>query len=326
MRKIIMLAYPKAQMLDVVGPLEAFDIANRYLELSRHGAPDPYTVEIVAPSAGPVITSSGLKLIAERGLDDVAEPCDTLLVAGGFGHRAVESDAVLCGWVKRQSKRARRVGSVCSGALILAACSLLDGRHATTHWEMCETLARRYPKVKVDENVIFVRDGRIYSSAGVTAGMDLALALIEEDHGPRLALAVARQMVVFLKRPGGQAQFSGHLSAQYQDSARFQELQSWILDNLAADLRVEHLAERAAMSPRNFARLFRRDTGRTPGQFVAEARLDQARRLVEEGQLSLAGVARRCGYGHPEGLRRAFAKTLKVSPQAYRARFCTDGP
>jgi transcriptional regulator GlxA family with amidase domain len=219
----------------------------------------------------------------------------------------------------------RRLGSVCTGAFILAAAGLLDGRRATTHWRYCAELAATYPAIIVEPDALHIRDGAVTTSAGVTAGMDLALALLEEDCGRRLALATAREIVAFLKRPGGQSQFSTHLEAQAADLP-VRGLQEWILSSLAQDLSVEALAARTAMSPRHFARVFARETGTTPAKFVERARIEAARRVLESSALSLDVVAERCGFGHQETMRRVFQRHLKVAPQAYRRRFRAPAP
>jgi transcriptional regulator GlxA family with amidase domain len=234
----------------------------------------------------------------------------------------VRNDAALIARLRRVAARPRRLGSVCTGAFLLAATGLLDGRRATTHWAFCEQLAAEHPRIEVDPDPIFVRDGNVYTSAGVTSGMDLALALVEEDHGRELALAVARWLVLFLKRPGGQSQFSAQLSAQLASRAPLQELQAWIVENVGEDLSVAALAARAGMSPRNFARVFTREVGVTPARFVETARVEAARRQLEEnGGQGVDGVAFTCGFGSAETLRRAFLRTLRVSPRDYRSRF-----
>ena len=232
-----------------------------------------------------------------------------------------ENDAGLIRWIRSAARRSRRVTSVCSGAFLLARAGLLEGRTCTTHWASTAELARRHPELTVDPNPIFVRDGNVWTSAGVTSGMDLSLALVEEDLGRETAVEIARWLVLFLQRPGGQAQFSTHLSAQLAERRPLRELQSWIADNLDADLRVEALAERAAMSPRNFARFFRRETGMTPAAYVEELRVERARQLLEESTDPVELVSARCGFGTPETMRRAFSRRVGVAPAAYRARF-----
>lgn len=318
-RRIAVVAFPDVQVLDVVGPLEVFAIASRVLEL--RGQLTPYAVEVVATRAGALAASSGIGLVAARSLEQVRGGVDTLLVAGGQGTQAAMEDAVLIAALLRLAPRVRRLGSVCSGAFLLAEAGLLDGRRATTHWQWCEALRARFPRVRVDPDPIFVRDGNVYTSAGVTAGMDLALALVEEDHGRALALEVARQMVLFLRRPGGQSQFSAALAAQAADREPLRDLQAWIAEDPGRDCSVPTLARRVAMSPRNFARVFAREVGATPGQFVERVRVEAARRRLEESTDGVDHIAARCGFGTSETMRRAFLRTLRVPPSAYRSRF-----
>ena len=280
-----------------------------------------YTVELLARQAGPLATSSGLGLVAARGLARVRGGIDTLLVAGGTGTRAALDDRVLRQWLRRMAPRVRRLGSVFSGAFVLAGAGLLDGRRATTHWAWCTELARRFPTVTVESDPIFVRDGNVYTSAGVTAGMDLALALVEEDWGRQIALQVARNLVLFLRRPGGQSQFSAQLAAQAADREPLRDLQAWIADHPDADLSVPALARRVAMSPRNFARVFARQVGMTPARFVEAARVEAARRRLEESAHGVDAIAATCGFGTSESMRRAFLRTVRVPPSAYRSRF-----
>jgi transcriptional regulator GlxA family with amidase domain len=310
-RRIVLVAFDGVQTLDVVGPAEVFWVADRV-------ADSGYAIDVVAPGGGELTTTSGLRLRAER-LPRRARNVDTLIVAGGLGVPAVDVDLV--DWIADASRRARRVASVCTGAFLLARAGLLDGRRATTHWAACDELARRYPAVTVERDPIFVRDGEVWTSAGVTAGMDLALALVEDDVGHRAALEVARWLVLFAKRPGGQAQFSSALAAQVADRKAIRDLQGWIGDHLAANLTVERLAERAGMSTRSFARAFRRETGTTPAAYVEAVRLERAQLLLETTATPVDELARRCGFGTPETLRRAFARRLGVSPSDYRSRF-----
>ncbi len=320
-RRIVLVAFENAQILDVTGPLEIFSGASRKLAAERPSEPPPYAIEIAALRRGPLRCSSGLRVVADRSLAEVRGAVDTLLVAGGMGVEAALGDVRYSSAIRRIAARARRVASVCTGAFLLAEAGLLDGRQATTHWEVCDRLASRYPRVRVDPNPIFVRDGSVYSSAGVTAGMDLALALVEEDLGREIALHVARQMVLFLRRPGGQSQFSAQLAMQQADREPVRDLQTWIADHPDADLSVDRLASRAAMSPRNFARVFRREIGATPGRFVERVRVEAARRRLEESSHGVDAIATQCGFGTAESMRRAFLRTLRVSPSAYRSRF-----
>jgi transcriptional regulator GlxA family with amidase domain len=321
---VAMVAFSDAQILDVVGPLEVFSRAARLLSDEGRRGPPPYTVEILARSRGTVVTSSGIGLVAHRSFRQVQGRIHTLFVAGGRGVEAALHDDGLIRWLRRMSKRVDRLASVCTGAFILAEAGLLDGKRAATHWRSCSRLAERYPEVTVDADPIFVREERIYTSAGVTAGMDLALALVEEDHGPRVAREVARELVLFLKRPGGQSQFSAQLQTQIADRAPLADLQSWMADHLDADLSVCALARRAAMSPRNFARVFARSAGVTPARYVEQLRVEGARRRLEESRSTVDEVAAQCGFGTRESMRRSFQHTLKVSPTAYRSRFANE--
>jgi len=312
-RRIVSVAFPDVQSLDVAGPAEVFAAAS-----------DDYRVEVVAPVPGVVRASSGLALWADRALADVRGPLDTLVVAGGEGTPGVLADADVLAAVRRLAPRCTRVASVCSGAFVLAAAGLLDGRRATTHWGWCDVLAEAFPAVTVEPDRIFIRDGNVWTSAGVTAGIDLALAMVEEDVGREVALGVARRLVVFLKRPGGQSQFSAQLSGQLADRPPLGDLQAWIADHLHEDLAIERLAERAAMSVRNFSRTFAREAGVTPARFVERARVDAARRLLEESSASVDDIAARCGFGTAETMRRTFLRSLRVPPTDYRRRFRLD--
>ncbi len=316
-----MVAFPDAQIIDITGPLEVFGLAARLLTEERGWRIPAYTVEIAATKAGTLATSSGIRLIADRSIADVRGPIDTLLVAGGRGTPAALRDRALIGWLRDSVDRTRRLCSVCTGAFILAEAGLLDGLSATTHWRQCERLATRYPAVSVETDPIFVRAGKIFTSAGVTAGIDLALVLLEEDHGRDVALAVARELVMFLRRPGGQSQFSVQLRAQIADREPIRKLQRWMADHLGADLSVEALARRAAMSPRNFARVFTREVGVTPGKFVETSRVEAARRRLEESAEGVDSIASECGFGTRESMRRAFLRTIHVPPSGYRSRF-----
>lgn len=320
-RRVAVLGYPGLEPLDAVGPLDIFascnyDFAGGFLNRQV------YETMFVAPEAGPVPGFFGLALHAERSVFDV-DPAgiDTLIVAGGPGVAQAREDAALVDWLRRAHGRVRRLCSVCSGAFLLAEAGLLDGRRAVTHWRWCDTLQSEFPKVRVEPDPIWIRDGDIFTSAGVTAGMDLALALVEEDCGRRIAMAVARAKVMFLKRPGGQAQFSEHLQTQSADAPTFADLRHWIVANPKANLTVPALAERAALSPRHFARLFLAETGQTPARFVEEVRLDAARRRLEEGAEGVERIAFDCGFGNAERMRRSFLRRLGISPNDYRRRF-----
>ncbi|HKV38553.1 MAG TPA: GlxA family transcriptional regulator [Blastocatellia bacterium] len=321
-----MAGYPDAEILDIAGPIEVFSVADRFLRDKTGNTTPIYTTEIVALQAGTFTTSSGIRLIADRTIHDVRGTVDTLIVAGGVGTRQAMFDAKLISWLKDMAPRVRRLCSVCSGAFILAEAGLLDGRAATTHWRWCDTLSARYPAISVKSDPIFVQDGNVYTSAGVTAGIDLALAMVEDDHGRNLALAVARGLVLFLKRPGGQSQFSVQLTSQMAGREPIRELQVWVADHPDANLSVETLAERVAMSPRNFARVFRRETGMTPGTFVEISRVESARRRLEESAAGVDAIASECGFGTRESMRRAFLRVLGVPPSSYRERFRSAAP
>jgi len=314
MRRVVILAFPGLQTLDVHGPAEVFSTAT----ILNRG--DGYAVEVVAQDPGPLRTSS-VALHPDGVIADCRGRIDTLLVPGGTGVVAACEDEALVGWLRAAAGRSRRVASVCTGSFLLARAGLLDGRRATTHWSGCTELARRHPEVEVDPDPIFVRDGHVITSAGVTAGMDLALALVEEDLGREIALEVARWLVLFVKRPGGQAQFSSQLAAQMAEREPLRELQAWIPDHLTDDLSVPALASRACMSERNFARAFRAETGMTPAAYVESARVESARIALETGGLPVEAVARRSGFGTVETLRRAFRRRLGISPGSYRERF-----
>jgi transcriptional regulator GlxA family with amidase domain len=318
--KVVMLGYENAQILDITGPLEVFSRSARWLRDKGISSGVAYTVELVAANPGPVRTSSGLCLMAERSYRNVTR-ADTLLVAGGIGCHSVMDDPGILRWIRRIAPRIRRLGSVCTGALVLARAGLLDDKSATTHWDYVEALCRISRSIRVQPDAIYVRDGNLYTSAGVTAGIDMALAMVESDWGQRVALAVAQELVMFLKRPGGQSQFSSHLAAQFSEDDKLRELQLWILDHLDHDLSVATLAERAAMSERNFARRFRAGVGVSAAHFVARSRLEAARRKLEENNLRIAQIARLCGFGTEETMRRTFVTELGVSPSDYRERF-----
>jgi transcriptional regulator GlxA family with amidase domain len=314
-----MLGFPQAQVLDITGPLEVFSRTARWLADHRGARAPAYVTELVAARAGPVTMSNGLQLVAARRYADVCD-ADTLLVAGGIGWEAAARDRAMLGWLAAQSRRVERLGSICNGAMLLAAAGLLDGRPATTHWAYLDRLAALAPKARVDRDALYVRAGNVYTSAGVTAGMDLALALVEQDHGKAVALAVAQELVLFLKRPGGQSQFSRHLEAQKRDDL-FGELELWMLENPRADLSVEGLARRMSMSPRHFARQFRSRLGASPGAYVRRLRIEQARRRIEDGASRLKQVARDCGFADEQSLRRSFQELVGITPAEYRARF-----
>lgn len=315
-RVIEMVAFDAVQLLDVTGPLQVFATANDMA--AKAGDPRPYAVGIVARQTPSVMSSAGIALMTDE-LPRPGAPIDTLIVAGGPGAERAQDEALVA-WLAARAATARRTASVCTGAYLLAAAGLLDGRRAATHWSFCEDLAKRFPKVQVEADPIFVRDGPIWTSAGVTSGIDLALALLEDDLGREKALAVARYLVMFLKRPGGQAQFSAALTLQAADTP-FGGLHDWIHANLAADLSLSRLAAQAGMSERSFGRRYAEATGLTPARAIERLRVEAARRLLSDGKAPIKSIARKCGFGTEETMRRSFLRLLATSPQDYRARF-----
>jgi transcriptional regulator GlxA family with amidase domain len=311
---------PTSEGIDVVGTLDILFLANSALRSSGARGPG-YAAEVVTGRPGPISAWAGLSLVARRPYKDVRGRIDTLILGATDDPNTLTRDARLVAWVRRTAPRVRRIAALCTGAFLLAEAGLLDGRRATTHWTACGEPARRYPRVTVDPEPIFVHDRNIYTSAGSTASLDLALALVEEDFGRRVALAVATSLVLFLKRPGGQAQFSAQLSTQLAERQPLRDLQAWIIEHPGDDLSVPALARRAAMSPRNFFRLFTQQIGVTPARFVQHARVEAARRMLEETRRSAEEIAARCGFGSAETMRGGFQRVLGLSPQAYRARF-----
>jgi transcriptional regulator GlxA family with amidase domain len=319
-RQVAILLYPGVQSLDVTGPLEVFTAAAQLV--SRGARPERgYEVRTFSRDGMPLRTSSGLTITPDASLSDAPAGIDTLIVPGGPGSREAARDEALLEWVSATASRARRTAGVCTGAFLLAAAGLLAGRRATTHWASAQELARRHPDVEVNPEPIFLRDGRIWTSAGVTAGMDLALALVEEDLDRGAALQIARHLVLFLRRPGNQSQFSATLAAQEPGREPLREVQRFVLEHVAAEHSVEAMAARANMSPRHFARAFRAETGVTPARYVERVRLEASRRRLEDSAEPIAAVASECGFGTPETMRRVFLRALEVGPAEYRRRF-----
>lgn len=306
-RSLGMVIFPDFQLLDAAGPISAFEVAEAY-------APGSYVQKIMAVTPGEVVSSAGARMIAEP-LSD--QTFDTILIAGGEGTRPAALDRTLISWVQRQSAAARRTASICSGAYVLAQAGLLDGKRATTHWVRSVDFARRYPKVKVEADRIYIRDGAIWTSAGITAGIDMSLALIAEDLGEDIARSVAQQLVVYHRRPGGQSQFSA-LIEMGGPEGRFATLLDWMRRHISQSLTVDRLADQAAMSPRNFARAFTAETGMTPAKAVERLRLEVARERVEGSTESMDQVARNSGFGDTERMRRAFVRAYGQAPQALR--------
>jgi len=319
-RQIAILAYPGVQSLDVTGPLEVFAGARELIEADGRRERG-YEISILSRDGTPLRTSSGLTIEPHASLAEAPTQIDTLIVAGGHGCREAMADRVLVEWIAEVAAGARRTVSVCTGAFLLARAGLLDGRRATTHWAAAAELARLHPAVQVDPEPIFLRDGPVWTSAGVTAGMDLALALVEEDLDRDAALTIARHLVLFLRRPGNQSQFSATLAAQQPRREPLREAQRYMVENLAGELSIEALAARAHMSPRHFARAFRAETGVTPARYVERVRLEAARRRLEDTAEPIAAVAAACGFGAGETMRRVFLRTLEVGPAEYRRRF-----
>jgi transcriptional regulator GlxA family with amidase domain len=323
-RRVAILAFPGVQSLDLTGPLEVFDIASRLIAATRPGK-RTYKVQVISPDGAPLQTSSGLQIVPHAALLDDLSGLDTLVVAGGTGTRAAARDRALIEWIARAASRARRTASVCTGAFLLARAGLLDGRRATTHWSAAQRLAALHPDVHVDAEPIYLRDGNVWTSAGVTAGMDLALALVEEDLDREAALTIARHLVLFLRRPGNQSQFSATLAAQEPGRDTLREAQRLVIEQPAGEHTVEAMAARAHMSPRHFARAFRAETGITPARYVERVRLEASRRLLEDTSDPIAAIARACGFGTPETMRRSFLRALEVGPAEYRRRFRSLG-
>ena len=327
-RLVAVLAFEGAQLLDVAGPVQAFASAN---EIAQETGGAPYRMVVVSRRGGPVTTTSGLPLVTQPMARAIGKSqIDTLIVPGGAGIHDTLRDGPTVAWVRRQALSVRRIASVCTGAFLLAEAGLLTGRRATTHWKSHARLAQQYPDVEVDPDPIYIRDGRIWTSAGITAGIDLSLALIQEDLGRKVAMQVARHLVVFLNRPGGQSQFSAPLQAQTAAAAaaatgnapnRFAPLHDWIAENVAGDLRVERLAEQAGMSPRTFARVYTAKIGVTPARMVEKIRIEAVRRNLEESDMPIKQIAARCGFGQEERLRRAFGRQVGTTPAEYRRRF-----
>jgi len=321
-RRIVFVAGPGVEILDLVGPLQVFARASEMHAMENSASPPIYSVEVVTVSSRrSLVANCGLRITADKTFREVRGKIDTLLVAGGDAIEQNETKPEAVRWLKRISPQIRRIGSVCTGAMLLARAGLLDGRRATTHWNWCQALIKHAPRTDVDPHPIFVRDDNVYTSAGVTAGMDLALALVEEDHGSRLALQVARNLVLYLRRPGGQSQFSAALSLQLTDRKPLRELEAWVLDNLYKPLTVPVLAQRVAMSPRNFARVFAKEMKTTPAKFVERLRVEAARRRLEESHNSMEMIADECGFGNINSMRNVFQRTLKIAPGQYRRHF-----
>ena len=316
LHRVEIVAFPQVQLLDVAGPLQVFASANEIRRAA--GQPAYYAVRVVAISSD-IVTSSGLTLFADK-LPAMRNAPDTLMVAGGAGVRAASQDKRLLSWLTRRAATAHRVASVCSGAWLLAAAGLLDGRRVVTHWADCDALSRAHPKVRMESDPIFLQDGKVWTSAGVTAGIDMSLAMVEKDIGHVAAIGVARDLVVFLKRPGGQSQFSATLVLQQGDS-RLEDLHGWIANHLSGDLSVPALAARMRMSERTFLRVYTAATGQTPARAIESMRVEAARQLLATTQLPVKRIAIKCGFGSEETMRRSLLRKVGVTASEYRSRF-----
>ena len=321
-KHIVILVPTNVSILDVAGPLDVFTKAKDCIRENDPAMNETYTTHVLSfDSLIQVNTSSGLPIITEGGIESVNYEIDTILVAGNSTLKVIPQS--LLDWLKDKTDKVRRMGSICAGAFVLAKAGILNGRRATTHWMVCDKLAKLYPEVKVETDPIFVKDGNVYTSAGISTGMDLSLAMVEEDFGRDMAVAVARRLVLFLKRPGNQSQFSNILNYQSVDYEPIKEIQDWIVDHLDDELTVEMLAEKAMMSPRNFARVFLRETGITPAKYIEKLRLETARRRLEKTRLTLDEISTECGVGNADGLRRLFLRHMKTTPSDYRKSFAT---
>ncbi len=312
--RIVVVAFPFGQILDVSGPMEVFSTASRFLPIPA------YRTQVVSAAGGAVLSTSGMEFLTTP-IAGLAGPIDTLVVAGGRDMLEASGDEHLVRHIGRLAGSSRRVTSVCSGAFLLAAAGLLDGRRATTHWADCELLASDYPLVAVEPDSIYVRDENVWTSAGVTAGIDLALALVADDHGRQAAVEVARQLVVYLRRSGGQAQFSAVLAAQASDHEPVRDVLTWLAGNLTQNLSVEALARRANLSERQFSRVFKAEVGITPAEHVEAVRMETACHLLETTLLGMDEIARTCGFGVPETMNRAFRRRLNTTPGDHRRHF-----
>ncbi len=319
-RSIGIVVFPGAEVLDITGPYEVFSFANLILQKEGISQKAVYTITILAEQPGPITTMTGFQIIADQSFSKINNQIDTLLIPGG-DPKVLLANTQVVELINDMEPKVRRLVSVCTGAFLLAESGLLDGCRATTHWNYCAEFTEKYPQVNLEPDRIFIKDGNILTSGGITSGIDLALAMIEEDWGQKLALAVAQFLVVYLKRPGGQSQFSSYLTREASKQSGLRDLQSWVMQNPKEDLRVDILAERMAMSSRNFSRLFVSETGMTPAKFVEMSRIDAARNLLELTKFSIDSIAESSGFKDSENMRRAFLRQLGVNPREYRKRF-----
>jgi transcriptional regulator GlxA family with amidase domain len=320
-KTIGIIGYDGAQALDIVGPVDAFSLATAHLASQRTDTSLAYDVIVLGLTRHSFTAESGITICPHHSLQS-APPLDTVIIPGGRGLRLQRgTQARIAQWIKDHAPTIRRVASICTGIYALAPTGLLDGRRVTTHWRFAGEIANLYPKLRVDPNALHIKDGAFYTSAGITAGIDLALALIEEDEGPQVALAVARELVVYLKRAGGQEQYSEPLQFQMKSNDGFGDLAPWITAHLRQDLSVEALAGRTCLSPRHFTRRFKRAYGVSPGVFVENIRLDEARRRLSSSATTIEGVADSVGFASADSFRRAFERRFGVAPSLYRGRF-----
>ncbi|MCE8032830.1 MAG: helix-turn-helix domain-containing protein [Halomonas sp.] len=321
---IALIGFDGIQSLDLIGPMEVFSKANTHCPATAPA----YRVLLASPHGGDIVSNAGLRVAGTLPLTALPESLDTLIIAGGSeeGLRRVAAETDLLAWLQERAPRVRRVASVCTGAFVLAAAGLLRGRRAATHWSACDTLQQMWPDIQVDHGAIYTAEPPYYTSAGVTTGLDLCLALVEADCGPHVALGVARDLVLFMRRPGSQAQFSTALRAQAAASSRLSPLVAAILDDPTGDLSVPAMAARLGMSERTFVRRFREEIGETPARFVKQARVDRAKTLLETSRWPLARIAERSGFSSLDSLHRVFLKLVGVTPTTYRSHFGTRGP
>ena len=325
-RHILQFVFHGAQALDITGPLEVFSLTNEFLANGSARLNYPYKIDLIAEKSGPVTLSSGLRLVPNYCLESPVEtPCftevDTFLIPGGNGVQAVRENDTVLSFIRHQSTIARRLASVCSGTFLLAQAGLLEGKTVTTHWQVSSRLAHEFPTLQVEPDLIFTRDGNIYTSAGITAGIDLALCLVEEDYGRKVSLAVAKELVVYMKRQGGQSQFSSALNLQHASPTVLGDIISWIRANPTADLSIQNLASLTRLSERHFSRKFKTETGFSPGVFVEKVRVEHAAKMLENSSDGLKSIAADCGFSSEEMMRRSFKRQLNVLPNFYRQRF-----
>jgi transcriptional regulator GlxA family with amidase domain len=320
MPQVVILAFPGVNLLDVAGPAQVFTSATELFSAAKGQADAAYHVTLASVNGGLTRTTSGLEInsVAISSLDGV--PIHTLLIAGGHGCEAAGGTEEIVGWLHAVRPHVRRIGSICTGAFVLAASGLADGKRLATHWAYCDRLQELHPAVNVERDAIFIEDGGLWSSAGISSGVDLALAMVEQDYGRQFALMVARRLVVFLQRSGGQSQFSMPLEAQLAEGP-LAAVGGWVTDDPAADYRVETLAQRTNMSARTFHRLFKDTFGRSPAQWITSVRVECARRMLEQSEKTLQEVSTASGLGSPDAMRRIFLRQLRVTPSNYRARF-----